>query len=152
MFQAKVEAAAALHGAITTKSKGPAPDILHYLWLVTVPGVTAPAGYTTFLLTTVYDEDFKSYIGDLVNNNPTPFNQAAAGILGFEEIDNKLPDKAVLSRFITLIGERDLTQTHPVGAPSFIPFYPWSAAAIHKHMHGGPAPEPAHGSHGTHSQ
>jgi len=153
LFQATLPAAKSLHEALTAKpppapkptptptpTPGPAPDILHYLWLVKIPQVPATAPYESYLLTTVYDEDFKAYIGDLVNNKPGPFNLAAAGIQGFEKVAGKLPGKAALTEFIRLIAERDLTQLHPVGKPPFLPFYPWSAIQIHKKMGGGPTP------------
>lgn len=139
LFQAKKPAADALVSVLSAPPptpKTPAPDILHYIWTVAVPQVPAPEGYFSVLLTTVYDENFTAYISDLVRNNPGPFNAAAAGILGFEGINNRLPDPAALQEFIALIAERDLTQTSPLGA--FIPFYPFTAAAIHKHMGGIP--------------
>lgn len=125
-----------------TANAGPAPDILHYLWLVAVPQIPAPSGYATLLLTTVYDEDFTAYISDLVNNSPDGFNHAAAGILGFENVAGKLPQPDALQEFIALIAERDLTQQSAIG--NFVPFYPFTAAAIHAAMGGGPAAdEPA---------
>jgi hypothetical protein len=153
LFQATLPGAKSLHEALTVKApaptpapKAPPPDILHYLWLVKIPEVPATAPYESYLLTTVYDEDFKAYIGDLVNNNPGPFNLAAYGIQGFEGVAGKLPEKAALTEFIRLIGERDLTQLHPVGKPPFLPFYPWSAIQIHRKMGGGPAaPKPPAG-------
>jgi hypothetical protein len=143
LFQAKIPSAETLVGALSAPpphQKKPSPDILHYIWTVAVPQVPAPEGYFSVLLTTVYDENFTAYIGDLVKANPGPFNAAAKGILGFEGIDNRLPDPDALQEFIALIAARDLTQTSPIGKPSFIPFYPFTAAAIHKHMGGGPAP------------
>jgi hypothetical protein len=130
LFQAKdFGVAKTLAGAVMPEQSAPGPDILHYLWLVEVPAVPAPSGYKSFLLTTVYDEDFTSYIQDLVNNNPAPFNAAAAEILGFENVAGKLPQADALQEFIALIAERDLTQTNPVNA--FVAFYPWTAAYIH---------------------
>jgi hypothetical protein len=145
VFQAKVPAAHALVEALSPKAAAaanpPSPDILHYIWTVELPSATTPKGYVGVLLTTVYDEDFTAYISDLVNANPAAFNAAAAGILGFEGINNRLPDPDALQEFIALIAARDLTQTHPLhqpGLPGFIPFYPFTVAAIHKHMGGGP--------------
>lgn len=138
LFQAKTNVGPALlEGIGGGGGAAPAPDILHYLWLVALPQIQAPTGYMTFLLTTVYDEDFTAYISDLVNNTPEPFNKAAAGILGFENVAGKLPQPDALQEFIALIAAQDLTQTSPVGA--FVPFYPFTAAAIHAAMGGGPA-------------
>lgn len=109
------------------------PDILHYAWLVSVPAIpSTKKGYQWYLLSTVYDEDFTAYIGDLVKKNPAFFNIAAASIDGFESVAGKLPDPAALQKFISLIGERDLTQGSPVGP--FTAFYGWTAAYIHDQL------------------
>src|SRR5436853_6392758 len=71
-----------------------APNILHYVWTVPVPGMNDPEGQMSVLLTTVYDEDFDSYIRDLVVANPTLFNKAADRIVGLKElkpVENNIP-------------------------------------------------------------
>jgi hypothetical protein len=133
LFQAKVTSAQALHGALSDAPSPPAdPDILHYLWMVDLPQISAPEGYMTFLLSTVYDEDFKDYIGDLVSKKPALFNAAAAGMLGFESVAGKMPDPAATAEFVSLVAARDLAQTNRTS--NFVYFYPWTVAAIHQHM------------------
>ena len=145
LFQAKAGtgqdlASAIGAGASPAAASDTAPaetvQILHYIWLLELPiaAPLSPPGYTTFLLNTVYDEDFTSYISKLVKANPTPFNNAAKTILGFEGIDGKLPDPAAMQEFIALIAQRDLTQTAQVGP--LIAFYPYTAAAIISTMGG----------------
>jgi hypothetical protein len=115
-----------------------APDILHYLWLVEVPGLPAPPGFKNFLLTTVYDESFEAYISDLVKADTHGFFDAAArAINGLEKM---VPVKDHLSDFINFVAKHDLTQTHSAG-PGFVQFYPWTVALIHEKL--GPKP-PAH--------
>jgi hypothetical protein len=156
LFQAKAGAGEDLASAIgdgaapaqaQAESSDPAPapavQILHYIWLVVLPigAPLSPPGYTTLLLNTVYDEDFTSYISKLVKNNPGPFNAAAAKILGFEGINNRLPDPAAMQEFIALIAQRDLTQTAQLG--QLVSFYPYTAAAIINTMGGGDDSDPA---------
>jgi hypothetical protein len=131
LSQALPQAAAAVAG----------PDILHYAWLVEVPGLTGKDGQKTYLLTTVYDELFGPYIEKLVNadfrnNDGLFFDSAARAIDGMQAM---VPVHKHLSEFIKFIGDRDLTQSHPAGG--FKEFYPWTVARIHQKLGGNPSSE-----------
>ena len=130
LFQAKTGTSKRIAEAFTTNPVGPsAPDILHYLWAVEVPGMDAPDGYANVLLTTVYDEQFEPYIEDLVKADPEPFNLAASQIFGAEGL---IPVQDHLSEFVEFVRKHDLTQVHPAGP--FKAFYPWTAALIHERL------------------
>jgi hypothetical protein len=86
---------------------GSGPNILHYVWAVPVPQQNDPPGITSVLLTTVYDEDFDSYIRDLVLADPKTFNDAAAVIVGLKHL---IPVQDNLSDFIEFVRQHDLTK------------------------------------------
>jgi hypothetical protein len=79
------------------------PNILHYAWAVPLPSPPSQAGWV--LLSTVYDENFESYIADLVNANPALFNAAVKQIVGLQNMT--LPQD--LSQFTAFILKNDLT-------------------------------------------
>jgi hypothetical protein len=80
------------------------PNILHYAWVVPLPSPpSSQAGWV--LLSTVYDENFESYIADLVNANPALFNAAVKQIVGLQNMT--LPQD--LSQFTAFILKNDLT-------------------------------------------
>lgn len=140
MFQAVGDGAKKL-GEALTESKVKTPDILHYLWVVEVPGIADPSGHKTFLLTTVYDESFEAYISDLVqadyeNTGGLFFDGAAKSIVGLQDM---VPVHEHLSEFVHFIAQHDLTQTNPAG--KFTAFYPWTVALIHAKL--GPHQAPA---------
>jgi hypothetical protein len=103
---------------------GAGPNILHYVWAVPVPGRDDPPGQQSVLLTTVYDEDFDSYIRDLVLANPTPFNNAADVIVGLKELK---PVEDNLPAFIEWVREHDLTRG---GTLPFTEAYPYTVVQI----------------------
>ncbi|HMG47096.1 MAG TPA: hypothetical protein VK614_06520 [Allosphingosinicella sp.] len=100
------------------------PNILHYVWAVPVPNQNDPPGVTSLLLTTVYDEDFDSYIRDLVLANPDPFNEAAKVIVGLEGL---IPVQDNLSQFIEFVRDHDLTRG---GTLPFTEAYPYTVVQI----------------------
>lgn len=101
-----------------------APNILHYVWTVPVPGLNDPEGQMSVLLTTVYDEDFSSYIRDLVVANPALFNAAADKIVGLKDLK---PVEDNIPAFIEWVREHDLTRG---GALPFTQFYPYTVVQI----------------------
>ena len=101
------------------------PQILHYVWAVDLTDKVVPTeGQRTILLTTVYDEDFESYISDLVIANPAPFNAAAEVIVGLEGL---IPVQNNLSAFINFVKQNDLTMG---GQLPFSEAYTWSVVQI----------------------
>ena len=101
------------------------PQILHYVWAVDMTSYAPPkTGQSTILLTTVYDEDFASYIKDLVVANPTPFNAATKVIVGLEGM---APVEQHLDAFVQFVREHDLTDG---GTTPFSEAYSWSVVAI----------------------
>jgi hypothetical protein len=84
------------------------PRILHYVWTVDMSARIPPksGGIGTMLLTTVYDEDFVSYISDLVAANLAGFN-ALLPEIGQEKL-NSLADPAHLNAFIEFVRKNDL--------------------------------------------
>lgn len=129
---ANPHAAAGILGAVPAADGGnpqrlPAtgPQILHYVWAVDLTDHVAPTpGINTILLTTVYDEDFDSYISDLVLANPDPFNAAAEFIVGLEKL---IPVQNNLADFINFVRDHDLTKG---GTLPFSQAYPWSVVQI----------------------
>jgi hypothetical protein len=125
-------AAAGILGAAPTGEGGnphflptTGPQILHYVWAVDLTEHVAPnPGTSTILLTTVYDEDFDSYISDLVLANPAPFNAAAEIIVGLKDL---IPVQNNLAAFINFVREHDLTQG---GMLPFSEAYTWSVVQI----------------------
>jgi hypothetical protein len=113
---------------------GVGPQILHYAWVVELTGKFPPIYPTdskiairTFLLTTVYDEDFADYIADLVAANPDAFNAAAASILGLQSlIPVQSPEN--LPKFIQFVLDHDLNNGG--NNPSFFEAYPQSVLQI----------------------
>jgi len=105
-------------------ASGAGPNILHYVWAVPVPGLNDPAGQHSVLLTTVYDEDFESYIRDLVLANPPLFNNAADLIVGLKELK---PVEDNIPAFIQWVREHDLTQG---GTLPFTQAYPYTVVQI----------------------
>lgn len=120
----QASAASGLTNALSANAGGDGPNILHYVWSVPVPRQDDPPGVVTVLLTTVYDEDFQSYIRDLVLANPKPFNDAAKLIVGLEDMT---PVEDHLSDFIEFVREHDLTQG---GTLPFVQAYPYTVVAI----------------------
>ncbi|SFU90742.1 hypothetical protein [Pseudoduganella namucuonensis] len=117
-----------------SQGTGNGPDILHYLWLVEIPAPVYKDDHKTYLLTTVYDENFEAYIGDLVKADFEKtggkfFDAAAQGIEGLQAM---VPVHKHLSEFINFVAQHDLTQTNPAGP--FTQFYPWTAALIHSKL------------------
>lgn len=101
------------------------PQILHYVWAVDLTDKVLPApGLRTILLTTVYDEDFESYISDLVTANPDGFNAAAKIIKGLEGL---IPVQNNLAAFINFVRANDLTMG---GTLPFSEAYPWTVVQI----------------------
>jgi hypothetical protein len=100
------------------------PNILHYVWTVPVPGLNDPEGQMSVLLTTVYDEDFDSYIRDLVIGNPPLFNAAADKIVGLKDLK---PIQDNIPAFIEWVRKRDLTMG---GALPFTQAYPYTVVQI----------------------
>jgi hypothetical protein len=100
------------------------PNILHYVWAVPVPGLDDPEGQHSVLLTTVYDEDFDSYIRDLVLANPPLFNNAADLIVGLAELK---PVQDNIPAFIQWVREHDLTMG---GTLPFTQAYPYTVVQI----------------------
>ena len=100
------------------------PNILHYVWTVPVPGQNDPKGQMSVLLTTVYDEDFDSYIRDLVIGNPPLFNAAADRIVGLADLK---PIQDNIPAFIEWVRKRDLTQG---GTLPFVQAYPYTVVQI----------------------
>jgi hypothetical protein len=125
-------AAAGILGAAPTGDGGnphflpqTGPQILHYVWAVDLTAHVAPnAGINTILLTTVYDEDFESYISELVLANPEPFNAAAEIIVGLKGL---IPVQNNLAAFINFVREHDLTYG---GKLPFSEAYTWSVVQI----------------------
>jgi hypothetical protein len=101
-----------------------APNILHYVWTVPVPGLNDPEGQMSVLLTTVYDEDFSSYIRDLVIANPDLFNAAADKIVGLKDLK---PVQDNIPAFIEWVREHDLTKG---GTLPFTQLYPYTVVQI----------------------
>jgi hypothetical protein len=100
--------------ALSQPVAGKPPKILHYLWLIELtdkfPPIYPPDStieIKTFLLTTVYDENFHDYIADLVAASPELFNQAAASILGLQNLV-PVQDPDNLSKFIQFVLDHDL--------------------------------------------
>lgn len=118
-----VPAANALLDTGDTGGEG-APNILHYVWTVPVPGLNDPPGQMSVLLTTVYDEDFSSYIRDLVVANPALFNAAADKIVGLKELK---PVEDHIPAFIEWVRAHDLTRG---GTLPFTQFYPYTVVQI----------------------
>jgi hypothetical protein len=100
------------------------PNILHYVWTVPVPGLNDPPGQFSVLLTTVYDEDFDSYIRDLVIANPPLFNAAADKIVGLKDLK---PVEDNIPAFIEWVRKHDLTQG---GTLPFTQAYPYTVVQI----------------------
>lgn len=119
--------------ALTTPAPA-APKILHYVWLIELTDKFPPIypidskiAIKTFLLTTVYDENFHDYIADLVAANTASFNSAAAAILGLQHLV-PVEDPDNLSKFIQFVLDHDLNNG---GAnPSFFRAYIQSVDAI----------------------
>jgi hypothetical protein len=106
---------------------GDAPNILHYVWAVPMPSPAgAPAGTSTVLLTTVYDEEFAPYIRDLVLANPAPFNAAAKVIVGLEGL-TPVETPANLPKFIEFVRDHDLTHG---GTTPFTQAYKYTVVQI----------------------
>jgi len=118
------EAVAAAMGPLDPGDVGTGPNILHYVWAVPVPQQNDPPGTTSVLLTTVYDEDFSSYIRDLVLANPPLFNQAAEVIVGLKDL---IPVEDNLPAFIEFVRDHDLTQG---GTLPFTQAYPYTVVQI----------------------
>ena len=123
------------------------PNIVHYLWVVEIPGQNDPEGISTMLLTTVYDEDFAPYIRDLVLKNASTFDNATKIIVGLEDL---YPVKDHIPEFIKWVGDHDLTQKSP--ASPFLQSYSWTCIQIYDSIGSGPgasgaaaASEPAAG-------
>lgn len=119
-FSAVGQLAEALQGG-----NGDVPRILHYFWLVPL-GTTNNDGSANYLLTTVYDENFASYIRDLVLANPAPFNAAANFIVGLEGL-TPVQDPKNLPRFIDFVRQNDLTKG---GTTPFNQTYPYTVVQI----------------------
>jgi len=91
------------------------PNILHYAWAVPLSSPPSQPGWV--LLSTVYDENFESYLADLVNANPGLFNSAVKHIVGMQNMT--LPQD--LSQFTAFILAHDLTNGGQV--PGFFEAY-----------------------------
>jgi hypothetical protein len=120
--EAAPAAMALLDRGDTAADKG--PNILHYVWVVPVPGLNDPKGQMSVLLTTVYDEDFASYIRDLVVANPALFNAAADKIVGLKDLK---PVENNISAFIEWVRAHDLTKG---GVLPFTQAYRYTVAQI----------------------
>lgn len=115
-------------------ASGAGPQILHYAWVVELTDKFPPIypidskiAIRTFLLTTVYDEDFADYIADLVAASPAAFNAAAASILGLQGlIPVESPEN--LPKFIQFVLDHDLNNGG--NNPSFFEAYPQSVLQI----------------------
>jgi hypothetical protein len=124
LFQVNSTGAEHAHHALAKALTAPGgPNILHYAWAVPLPAATAPQG-NWVLLSTCYDENFESYIADLVNANPALFNAAVKHIVGMENFE--LPRD--LSPFTAFILAHDLTKGGQL--PGFFEGYPYTCIQI----------------------
>ncbi|MDQ0462795.1 hypothetical protein QO010_000543 [Caulobacter ginsengisoli] len=133
----QAKAATALAAAFSPPSDG-AVNILHYAWVVFPP--VGADGRQTALLSTVYDESFEDYIGDLVNALPDGFNAAADLFVGMGElkpIQNNIP------AFTQYLLERDLTKGGTSYFGAFFRAYPYTVDQIQGAMQKPPPPSAA---------
>jgi hypothetical protein len=104
----------------------PLPNIVHYLWVINMPDqVDQPAGTKSVLLTTVYDEDFASYVKDIARAHPQLFDFALKMIVGMEDM---VPVLSHLDEFAAFILAHDLTKGGTI--PTFLQNYSDTVLAI----------------------
>ena len=112
----------------------PAPAIVHYAAVNVLPDAF---GEGWVLLTTAYDEKFVPYITDLVNANPTPFNNAVKSMKDYD-LELGSPVEKHLDYFVKYIQDRDLAQIgRKPGTGSAVGLfqaYDWTVSQIYRLM------------------
>jgi hypothetical protein len=97
----------------------PLPNIVHYLWAIQMPDqVGQPPDTKAMLLTTVYDEDFTSYVKDIARQAPALFDYVLPSIVGMEKM---VPVLSHLDEFAAFIQAHDLTGGGKI--PTFLQNY-----------------------------
>ncbi|HEY5724167.1 MAG TPA: hypothetical protein VIT45_17795 [Allosphingosinicella sp.] len=127
------EAGQGLVQALTSGAgEHPLPNILHYLWAISMPDqVDQPAGTKAMLLNTVYDEDFDKYVKDIARGAPQLFDIILSKIVGMEHM---VPVLSHLDEFAAFILAHDLAQGGKI--PTFKQNYDYSTLAIWRGMGG----------------